>query len=125
MSSKDTSPGGSTTSMTANTTNTTTNTSNKVKIVSKSESVVSSGQEVNGEISNESNQDVKENKNDSNVSSSKKKKGNFDKFYVFKKICKMFVKVCLHSAQNSLYFDELFSFITLFEKSNFCSKIQF
>ena len=86
MSSKDTSPGGSTTSMTANTTNTTTNTSNKVKIVSKSESVVSSGQEVNGEISNESNQDVKENKNDSNVSSSKKKKGNFDEFYVFKKI---------------------------------------
>ena len=80
MSSKDTSPGGSTTSMTANTTNTTTNTSNKVKIVSKSESVVSSGQEVNGEISNESNQDVKENKNDSNVSSSKKKKGNFYRF---------------------------------------------
>ena len=78
MSSKDTSP--STTSTTAaNTIKSTTNTSNKVK-VSKSESVVSSGQEVNGEISNESNQDVKENKNDSNVSSSKKKKGNFYRF---------------------------------------------
>ena len=80
MSSKDTSP--STTSTTAaNTTKSTTNTSNKVK-VSKSESVVSSGQEVNGEISNESNQDVKENKNDSNVSSSKKKKGNFYQIYL-------------------------------------------
>ena len=70
MSSKDTSP--STTSTTTNTTNNTT--TNKVK-VSKSDSVVSSGHEVNGEVSNESNQDVKENKND-NVSS-KKKKGNF------------------------------------------------
>ena len=53
----------------------TNNLNNKPQVTKNEKPEIINTEGINGEASNESNQDVKENKNDSNVSS-KKKKGN-------------------------------------------------